>query len=114
MISHAKAFSQVIQSFAPSEETVTAVRDWLVSHGIGKDRITHSDNKAWLAFDATTKEAENLLHTEYYEQEYGSHSHCPSILQRVVPMNCAFFVPPCLKVAAHADVALGTLLQASL
>jgi tripeptidyl-peptidase-1 len=30
----------------------------------------HSDNKGWLAFDATVEEAEKLLLTEYYEHEY--------------------------------------------
>lgn len=64
---------EVITAFQPSEETVNAVRDWLVSHGgISNSRITHSDNKAWLAFDATTEEAENLLHAEYHEFSHKS------------------------------------------
>lgn len=47
--------------------------DWLVNAGgIADHRITHSDNKGWLAFDATTEEAENLLHTEFHEFEYSS------------------------------------------
>ena len=58
--------------FAPSEKTVTAVRNWLISSGIAEERIAHSGNKGWLAFDATTEEMENLLHTEYYEFEHSS------------------------------------------
>jgi hypothetical protein len=36
---------EVIEMFAPAEETVGAVRKWLVDHGIPNDRITHSDNQ---------------------------------------------------------------------
>jgi len=67
---------KVIESFKPSDETVTAVRDWLINvGGIHDARITHSDNKAWLAFDATTEEAERLLRTEYHEYEHSSTGH---------------------------------------
>jgi len=61
---------EVIKTFAPIEDTVTAVHDWLQESGISKHRITHSDNKGWLAFDATAEEAENLFHAEYYEHEH--------------------------------------------
>ncbi|KAK0634553.1 peptidase S8/S53 domain-containing protein [Bombardia bombarda] len=57
---------QVIAAFQPSETAVETVTKWLADSGIAKNRITHSDNKAWLAFDATVDEAESLLHTEYY------------------------------------------------
>lgn len=63
---------EVIKMFAPSEKTVTMVREWLVSSGISPKRITHSDNKGWLAFDATAEEAENLLHTKYHEYYHQS------------------------------------------
>jgi subtilase family serine protease len=56
--------------FAPAEETIQAVREWLQMFGIDDSRIVHSDNKGWLAFDATVEEAEKLLLTEYYEHEH--------------------------------------------
>ncbi|EFX03902.1 protease s8 tripeptidyl peptidase [Grosmannia clavigera kw1407] len=57
---------EVIKAFQPTDVTVDSVMRWLVEEsGIAKERITHSDNKAWLAFDATVAEAERLLHTEY-------------------------------------------------
>jgi tripeptidyl-peptidase-1 len=56
--------------FAPAEETVEAVREWLQMFGIHDSRIVHSDNKGWLAFDATVEEAEKLLRTKYYEHEH--------------------------------------------
>ena len=43
---------------------------WLVSSGIGMDRITHSDNKGWLAFDASTQESEDLFAAEFHEYEH--------------------------------------------
>ncbi|KAL1966448.1 hypothetical protein VTN77DRAFT_4590 [Rasamsonia byssochlamydoides] len=58
---------QVIETFAPSEETVSSVREWLNAAGIADSRITHTENKGWLAFVATGKEMENLLHTEFYQ-----------------------------------------------
>jgi tripeptidyl-peptidase-1 len=57
-------------AFAPHQETVDAVREWLTTSGIHGSRIVHSDNKGWLAFDATADEAERLLLTEFYEHEH--------------------------------------------
>ena len=44
--------------------------EWLVDSGIDPARIAHSDNKAWLAFDAFAEEVEKLLNTEYHEYEH--------------------------------------------
>ncbi|KAF3764044.1 hypothetical protein M406DRAFT_51026 [Cryphonectria parasitica EP155] len=71
---------EVIEAFSPSSETVDTVAAWLAESGIGKERITHSDNKAWFAFEATVEEAEKLLHTEYFhdgiEEDRGSMVGC--------------------------------------
>jgi tripeptidyl-peptidase-1 len=58
--------------FAPSEKAVTDVRNWLIESGIADNRIVHSDNKGWLAFDATAGEMEILLNAEYYNFEHSS------------------------------------------
>ncbi|MCJ1400937.1 hypothetical protein MMC11_004148 [Xylographa trunciseda] len=60
---------EVIDMFRPSEGTVSAVAKWLTASGIAKERLTHTDNKAWFAFNATAGEAENLLKTEYFVYE---------------------------------------------
>ena len=75
--SYAKHYSpeQVIEMFKPSDETVEAVKSWLVNSGIAPHRITHSDNKGWLAFDATAEEAEGLLRTEYHTYEHAATGH---------------------------------------
>lgn len=61
--------------FAPSEETVETVKQWLIDSGIAQHRITHSDNQGWLAFDATTEEAEGLLHAEFHEYQHSATGH---------------------------------------
>ena len=58
--------------FAPHEDTVEAVKEWLTSSGIAEDRISQSVNKQWLQFDATTGEVESLIKTEYYHYEHYS------------------------------------------
>lgn len=58
---------EITEKFKPSEESIEHVYKWLEGSGISRNRITHSDNKGWLAFDATTKESEDLLLTEFHE-----------------------------------------------
>ena len=60
----------VNRMFAPTAETVQAVRDWLISSGVAEHRIKVSDNKGWLAFDARLEEAEELFRAHYYENEH--------------------------------------------
>lgn len=60
---------EVIDAFKPSDHAVETVRQWLVDAGISVKDIVHSDNKQWLAFDASNKQMESLLHTEYHEYE---------------------------------------------
>ena len=63
---------EVIDAFAPSEETISAVTNWLVDSGISRDRLRLSANKAWIHLNASTSEVENLLDTEYHI--YAHHS----------------------------------------
>lgn len=71
---------EIIAAFRPSDESVDTVANWLIEAGISKERLTHSGNKAWLAFDATVEEAEKLLHTQYFhdgiDTEHGSSVGC--------------------------------------
>jgi hypothetical protein len=60
------------------------VTQWLVDFGIDPRRITHSDNKGWLAFDATTEEAEGLLHAEYHLYEHTTMGHVTAACDRCV------------------------------
>jgi tripeptidyl-peptidase-1 len=61
---------QVSALFSPAEESVDAVRDWLVSSGVPLQSIAHSDSKGWLAVDLTAEHAERLFSSELYEFEH--------------------------------------------
>lgn len=72
---------EVTNLFAPSNETVEVVKTWLVESGIDKARISQSQGRNWLKFDATIAEAEELLHTDYHVYEHDSgatHIACES------------------------------------
>lgn len=65
---------EVHDLFAPAEASVNAVKDWLMSSGLGESDILHYENKGWLAIDVPASRAEELLNTKYYEfQRSGSH-----------------------------------------
>ena len=72
---------QVAETFAPAQESVDAVVDWLQNTGISADRISRSQSLGWLQFDATVMEAERLLKTEYYIHHHATgkpHIGCDS------------------------------------
>lgn len=70
-------FDEVTDLFAPSALSVNAVKAWLVESGIREERISQSTNKAWLQFDASTAEMEQLLQTtyHYYKHVNGGRKH---------------------------------------
>ena len=57
---------QVAEAFAPTDEAVTSVLDWLAETGISPDRVRQSQGLNWLHAEVTVEEAENLLRTKYY------------------------------------------------
>lgn len=61
---------EVHSIFAPADETVDAVKNWLLGSGLfDDDEIMHYENKGWLAIDMPAKHAEILLGTHFYELE---------------------------------------------
>lgn len=60
---------EVIETFAPSHDSVATVKDWIASV-LGEKPVTHSDNRAWLAFDASVSELESLVHATYHEHHH--------------------------------------------
>ena len=63
---------EVVETFAPSEETISAVTSWLVDSGFSHDRLRLSPNKVWIHVNASTSEVENLLNTEYHVYSHPS------------------------------------------
>ena len=64
--------SQIVDMFAPSQKTVSAVTEWLQDSGITTTRIITSASKGWISFNLTVAEAERLLKTNYHVYEHES------------------------------------------
>jgi tripeptidyl-peptidase-1 len=58
--------AQIVDMFAPSHETIAAVKNWLVDSGLAAERLRLSPSRGWIAVNVTVEEAEKLLHTEYH------------------------------------------------
>ena len=58
--------AEIVETFAPSPETISAVTNWLVDSGFSPDRLRLSANKGWIHVNATTAEVEDLLNAEYH------------------------------------------------
>ncbi|KAG8534297.1 uncharacterized protein KY384_001141 [Bacidia gigantensis] len=56
---------QIIELFAPSQDAIEIVHDWLVTSGIDKSRIALSKGRNWYNFNASIAEVEGLLRTQY-------------------------------------------------
>jgi len=104
---------EVTNLFAPSAVTVDAVKSWLVDSGIREERISQSTNKAWLQFDASKKEMEQLLQTEYYSYEHvnGGRKHigCEDYKIPAVLSDHIDYVMPGVKLVstrAMGDIAM--------
>ncbi|KDQ07914.1 hypothetical protein BOTBODRAFT_166414 [Botryobasidium botryosum FD-172 SS1] len=72
---------EVMDLFAPSKQSVDAVRDWLVGAGLLPHRVVYSHPHGALLLNVTIAEAEDLLQAEYniYEHESGQpHIACTS------------------------------------
>lgn len=61
---------EVHSIFAPAEESIKAVKDWLLSGGVQTESIMDYENRGWIAVDLPAGHAETLLHTEYYESDH--------------------------------------------
>ena len=89
---------EVIDTFAPSEDTISAVTNWLVDAGFSRDRLRLSPNKGWIHLDASTSEVENLLNTEYHVYTHPSGDtkigeECPYVHPKQMILFMIFRVP---------------------
>ena len=58
--------ADVVDTFAPSAETVRRVTEWLVGEGVARERLRMSASRGWIEFNATVAEAEALIDAEYH------------------------------------------------
>ena len=85
---------KVRETFAPSSNTVDAVRDWLVSSRISSNRVTQTMSKGWLEFNLPVREAEQLFSTKFYEHQ--------DLTDGTVKIGCdQYFLPE--HIAPHVD-----------
>jgi tripeptidyl-peptidase-1 len=71
--------TRVAEYFAPSEDSVDAVKQWLVSSGIDAGRLSRSFSLGWIELDASASEIESLLHTDlsvYLHENGQAHVAC--------------------------------------
>lgn len=80
-----------------SDESVQAVKEWLVAAGIPMADIELTKSGNWITFDATVDEAESLLKTKYHVYEYDNgqpHVACEEYsLPRHVKEHVDFVTP---------------------
>ncbi|KAI1858042.1 uncharacterized protein JN550_012935 [Neoarthrinium moseri] len=62
--------SEVIDLFAPLEDSFDAVKSWLVKSGIPASRISKSLNRQWVQFDAPVGHVEDLIMADYHIYEH--------------------------------------------
>ncbi|KAG0651511.1 Sedolisin-A [Hyphodiscus hymeniophilus] len=60
------SMDKIADTFAPSTETLEAVKTWLKESGIEDDRLTVAKGRNWVKVELTVGEAESLLRTEYH------------------------------------------------
>ncbi|KAJ4419936.1 hypothetical protein N0V82_004650 [Gnomoniopsis sp. IMI 355080] len=63
---------EVVEMFKPRRESVDAVVEWLEAEGIHPSRIKMTSSKSWLTFDATVREVEQMLKTQYHVYKHAT------------------------------------------
>ena len=58
--------NRVAEHFAPSEATISTVKNWLIDAGFCPDRLQLSRSKGWISVKVRVSEAESLLKAEYH------------------------------------------------
>lgn len=109
--------ADIVDVFAPTDETIATVTAWLTDSGLTSDRIRLTANKGWIEVNATTAEIEELLNTEYHvythstgAEQVGSY---PTILlisrwQYYLELGChSYSVPEHIR--GHIDIILPTV-----
>ncbi|KAK1853235.1 protease s8 tripeptidyl peptidase [Colletotrichum chrysophilum] len=111
---YAKHYTQqdIIDKFAPSDKTITAVQSWVSENGATS---VLSKDRGWLHVNTTVADAERMLHAQYYEyhQAAGNHStvaceeySVPENIQRHID-----FIQPGVILAAPKTPQLNTKLR---
>ncbi|PSS03203.1 Pro-kumamolisin [Coniella lustricola] len=100
--------AEVIEMFKPKRESVNAIMEWLESEGIHPSRVKLSVTKNWITFNATVREMEQMLKTEYhvYKHETQNNTHHVACEKYHVPDYVAEHVD-IITPTVHFDKSLG-------
>lgn len=85
---------EVIDLFAPEDNTVEAVESWLIKEGIPASSITATKSKGWLDFVTTSGELDRLL-----QGQFQLFNHANGKSSQIMSEN--YVIPA--KVASHID-----------
>ena len=85
--------AEVVETFSPSLETISAVTNWLVDSGFSRDRLRLSANRGWIHVNATTAEVEDLLNTEYHVYNHPSGDEQLGEFSFLFEFYCSFCDP---------------------
>ncbi|KAG5927880.1 hypothetical protein E4U42_001678 [Claviceps africana] len=66
---HYKA-DQVTDLFAPKQEAIDAVNNWLVKSGVPAQNINLSKSRGWIMFDSTVEKLQSLVKADYHVYEH--------------------------------------------
>ena len=95
---------EVNELVKPADSALELVHEWLLEHGIKKERLRYTPAQDWIQVSLPVSAVERLLDTEYsvYQHEDGSHlvrtskwslpAHLHEHIEAVVPTN-SFFRP---------------------
>ena len=61
---------QIADFFAPHEETILGVKNWLQEEGFEDDRYRLTNSKGWIELKVSATEAERLLDTQFHEYRH--------------------------------------------
>ncbi|KAG5937544.1 hypothetical protein E4U59_004315 [Claviceps monticola] len=62
--------NQIIDLFAPKQESIDVVKAWLVESGVPADDISLSKSKGWLMFNSPVNKLESLIKADYHVYEH--------------------------------------------
>ena len=93
---------QVDALFAPDDQAIASVKDWLVKSGIAANSINLSRNKAWVRFESTVSGLESLLQVNLTASKHVKRDVSPDIKLPEHISSVVEFVLPSLNTSNDA------------
>ncbi|KAJ7474366.1 hypothetical protein B0H11DRAFT_2158678 [Mycena galericulata] len=72
---HLSSPAQIVDKFAPSHETIAAVKDWLIDSGLASDRLRLSPSCGWITAVLETNETDRIFFGHAELGRIGCHNY---------------------------------------